>query len=123
MGKTKEGAWDWGRNSRHTFIEIWNFFVVADIYPGKVLDNGLDFGQHVVLDLALVVVFVAEADHHKAVRFGDDGLVDVPRMGQVEERERAHCFVRGRRWLTCSCFVAAGCCSLSPPLFVVVVRK
>lgn len=59
-------------------VEVGHTINVADVDDGKVLDLLGDLVEDLVLAHAVWVVVAAEADHDKALVFGEDCLVDVP---------------------------------------------
>jgi hypothetical protein len=83
-------------------LEIGDLVQVADVDDGEVLDAVGDLVQDFVLAHAVRVPVAPEADHHQAVFFGHDGLVDVPAGDEVGDYDGAHgggvWWVDGRCW-------------------------
>lgn len=56
----------------------------------EVLNFVSNFVEYFVLAHAVWVMVAAEADHHEAVFFAEDGLVDVPACSKMRENDGAH---------------------------------
>ena len=71
-------------------VEVGDLVQVAYVDHSKVAHLVCDAEEHLVLRHALRVCVAPKPDHHQAVLFRQDGLVDVPTTVEMRQEDRPH---------------------------------